>query len=1296
LKYPKVTEMGSYSLKQIAIVKSKNGQGQIRILPKYIKAMKNCELFSHLIVLWRAKGDISGTGKNIGYRGILPVSTGDTARLINISTSNITEVDTKNGLMGFISDSIPSGAIVLDIKAHIPVSDRVKSAVIPDDLSYPMNFIPEEKTGCEKVPFVPNMGKITNPPMETEIDSIGIMKKTDGRTEIRLNQPFAGSLKHLSAYSHARILWWFHRLEGERFRRTLQVNPPYERAPRTGVFATRSPVRPNPLGLTTVRIEKAEVETGTLVVKGFDGFPGTPIIDIVPYIPYFDRVRYFRVPDWFKHWPPFMVDEEALDVANPRILRSSDRRRLVDENIPGHAESVGGPVAQERIEKVQNNEGLEKHDTTKGKRENSIRIIGARQNNLKNMNVSIPHNRLTVITGISGSGKSSLAFDTLYAEGHYRFVKSMSTSARQLADQMEEPDVDQIHGLLPTVAIEQRTAARNPRSTVGSVTDMYGLLRLLFSKVGTRYCPTCARAVEPQSPGELAKLILTAPPGTTVSVAAQEQADNVNDVNVIQDGTGEMKNVSESILQFTVPEADSPELKNKRSELVEDLQRAYDKGNGFLIIRLDGDREYRFCQRNACPYCRSFFFEMNPSMFNSNNPDGMCTHCEGRGKRHEVDPEEVIDKPEQSLLDGASRWFGVLRKMKPTGNWMRAELFAMADIFGIDLETPWNRLPEAFRSKVLYGTGDEVLEWSYDMKTRGRSIGFQRPAQGAINNIKRLLHQTSSPESRKRLLIYTSEKECQECQGEGLSPEARFVKLHDRRFPEISSMTILELHNWLERLVRVLAPGLAIIGEGIIKETLERTRALLNVGLHYLSMSRPLPTLSGGEVQRLRLASQLGNDLNGLIYVLDEPSIGLHPRDNRALLDSLISLRDRGNTVVVVEHDAETMIRADLLIDIGPGAGSLGGEIVSYGSPMEVMEDGNSITGQFLSGKRIISSSSAEDRKEPKAWLALKNVNINNIHELSVDVPLGVFSCITGVSGSGKSSLVIQTLLPVLSGMLSDGRYDRKLCEKIRGEKNIDRIILMDQSPIGRNPRSNPATYTGVFDEIRRIFAGTNKAKEMKYSVSHFSFNSKDGQCRACEGYGKRRIKMNFMPDIWVTCSECAGKRFNPKTLEVKYNERTIPDVLDMDVDEAMDFFRGKKKIERILGTLIDVGMGYIKLGQSAVTLSGGEAQRIKLARELSKGDTGRTMYVLDEPTTGLHFADIENLLKILHRLKEAGNTVIVIEHNLNVIYSADWVIDMGPEGGDEGGRIVAQGAPEDIMDSDVSYTGEFLKRQFG
>ncbi|MEM7534470.1 MAG: excinuclease ABC subunit UvrA [Chloroflexota bacterium] len=946
-----------------------------------------------------------------------------------------------------------------------------------------------------------------------------------------------------------------------------------------------------------------------------------------------------------------------------------------------------------------------------------IIIKGARQHNLKNVDVVIPRHKLVVITGVSGSGKSSLAFDTLYAEGQRRYVESLSAYARQFLGQMEKPLVDQISGLSPAISIEQKTVSRNPRSTVGTITEVMDYLRLLYARAGTPHCPQCGEAVQPQSARQIYTQLLNLPAGTRFQLLApivrkrkgthkdtldQARKDGYTRARI----DGELVDLSTStptlaktkahsislvVDRLIIPEKSDGEF---QSRLIDSVETALKAGEGVLTVDL-GDEELTLSQHNACTTCQISFQPLTPRLFSFNSPIGMCPECNGLGHQLQIDPDRIIAKPHLSLLDGASSWYGNMRK-KGESSWTVNNVIQIANHYGVDLETPWQDLPENFRHIILHGSGGEKLRVSYQNEDGSWSGESYRELHGIIYHINRLFRQTKS-EGRKRFYMqFMSQQPCPVCVGERLCAEARYVTVGGERLPDVSLMTISDAHTWIQGVAAQLNNEQREIVEEVVNEIEQRIQFLLSVGLHYLTLDRPAPTLSGGESQRIRLASQLSCGLVGVLYILDEPSIGLHMRDHRALLDTLVQLRDMGNTVVVIEHDADTMRLADWLIDLGPGAGVMGGELTAVGTPEQVMADPLSVTGAYLSGKQAVSRpESMTAARTPLGWLTVRGARMHNLKGIDVRFPLGLFTCVTGVSGSGKSSLVSKTLHPALSRELHNAQSIPGPHNDIDGLDQINKVINITQDPIGRTPRSNPATYVGAFDEVRKIFAAVPEAKTRGYKSGRFSFNNKDGRCDGCDGHGRKRVEMHFLADVWVTCAVCGGERFNRQTLEITYRGKSIADVLEMDVQEALTFFEAHPKLHRILQTLHDVGLDYIKLGQSALTLSGGEAQRIKLAKELSRLDTGRTVYILDEPTTGLHFADIQRLLDVLHRLVEVGNSVIVIEHNLDVIKNADWLIDLGPEGGEAGGVVVAEGQPEVVAQSIESYTGQFLRREF-
>ncbi|HNT25431.1 MAG TPA: excinuclease ABC subunit UvrA [Anaerolineales bacterium] len=951
-----------------------------------------------------------------------------------------------------------------------------------------------------------------------------------------------------------------------------------------------------------------------------------------------------------------------------------------------------------------------------------IHIRGARQHNLQHIDVTIPRNRFVVITGVSGSGKSSLAFDTLYAEGQRRYVESLSSYARQFMEQMEKPQVDQITGLSPAIAIEQKTLSRNPRSTVGTVTEVLDYLRVLFARLGLPHCPQCGQAVQPQSAQQISGQLASLPPGTHFHLLAPiararkgthmqalrealrqgyARARVNGQIIDLAEGLGKLeldknkKHDVELVVDRLVVPPPGPDLADFRTRLMDSVETGLKAGGGVLMVLAGEDPEFTrllFSEHNACPNCEISFPEMQPAIFSFNSPLGMCPECNGLGVKLQVDPALIITQPHLSLMDGASPWYGDLRK-KGVNRWQIKNLEVIAEAYNADLETPWNELSDEFRHVLLYGAGDRRFRFVYegDHSDVSWHSEVEREAKGIIHHVNRLFRQTRSEGSRRFYMQFMSQQPCPKCQGERLCPEARFVTVGGKRLPELTSHSIGGLYAWINDLPAQLDPEQHQIGDELIAEIRQRLLFIRNVGLHYLTLDRSAPSLSGGEGQRIRLASQIGSGLVGVLYILDEPSIGLHPRDHHALLDTLLHLRNLGNTVVVVEHDAETMRCADWIIDLGPGPGVLGGKLVAAGSPQEIMANPLSLTGRYLSGELAVTAPNGKHRRQPAGHLVLRGACLHNLKHLSVRFPLGLMTCITGVSGSGKSSLISHTLFPALERVLHHAQRVPGPYDGLDGLELVDKVINITQEPIGRNPRSNPGTYVGVMDEIRKVFTGTPEARALGYGPGRFSFNVKGGRCESCAGYGFKRVEMHFLPDVWVTCKECGGKRFNSQTLSITYKDKNIADVLDMDVQQALEFFAYHPSIARILQTLHDVGLDYVKLGQSALTLSGGEAQRVKLAKELSRLATGRTVYILDEPTTGLHFADIQRLLDVLHRLVDAGNTVIVIEHNLDVIKTADWIIDLGPEGGEQGGYVVAEGTPEQVASIKNSDTGSFL-----
>lgn len=938
-------------------------------------------------------------------------------------------------------------------------------------------------------------------------------------------------------------------------------------------------------------------------------------------------------------------------------------------------------------------------------KEDCIRIMGAREHNLKNIDVTIPRNELVVLTGLSGSGKSSLAFDTIYAEGQRRYMESLSSYARQFLGQMEKPDVDQIEGLSPAISIDQKSTNRNPRSTVGTVTEIYDYFRLLYARIGIPHCPECGRVIEKQTVDQMVDRVRLLPEGTKILVLSPvvrgkkgrhekvlERARRAGYVRVRVDGnpydlTEEEieldKNIKHSI-EIIVDRLVVREGMDRR--LADSLENALEIAEGLAQIQVVGGELIQFSQNFVCPDCGISIPEIEPRSFSFNNPFGACPSCAGIGYKMEFDPELMIPDKSKSINDGAIAVLGWQSCMKD-GSWTNATLVGLARKFGFSLDTPWKDLPEKAKDILLNGSPEE-FEIQYKSQSSVSKVAYRITFEGLMENTYRRYKETGE-RMRQEYEQFMRISPCKVCGGKRLKKESLAVTVGGRNIYDVTCLSVRDLLSFVKDLE--LTPQQQMIGEQILKEIRSRVSFLSNVGLDYLSLSRATATLSGGEAQRIRLATQIGSGLVGVCYILDEPSIGLHQRDNDKLLRTLKSLRDMWNTVIVVEHDEDTMRAADYIVDIGPGAGSHGGEVVACGTAEEIMSNPDSLTGQYLAGKRYIPVPAV--RRKPSGWLTVRGAAMNNLKHIDVKIPLGVLCLVTGVSGSGKSSLVNEILYNQLARDLNRARTIAGPHDGIDGEEQLDKVINIDQSPIGRTPRSNPATYTGVFDIIRDLFAGTPDAKAKGYSKGRFSFNVKGGRCEACSGDGIIKIEMHFLPDVYVPCEVCGGKRYNRETLDVKYKGKSIYDVLDMTIEEAVGFFANVPAVRDKIQTLYDVGLGYVKLGQPSTELSGGEAQRIKLAAELSRRSTGKTIYILDEPTTGLHFEDVRKLTQILQKLVEGGNSVVVIEHNLDVIKTADYIIDMGPEGGDGGGTVVACGTPEEIAEAHWSYTGYYVNK---
>ena len=932
----------------------------------------------------------------------------------------------------------------------------------------------------------------------------------------------------------------------------------------------------------------------------------------------------------------------------------------------------------------------------------TIKIRGARTHNLKNISLDLPRNKLIVITGLSGSGKSSLAFDTLYAEGQRRYVESLSAYARQFLERMNKPDVDLIEGLSPAISIEQKSTSHNPRSTVGTVTEIHDYLRLLYARAGEPECPTHAHTLESQTVSEMVDTLLALPIDTKIMLLAPivnsrkgEQQDLFEDLKAQGfirlridgeiyeiDALPKLTKTKKHQVDVVVDRIKiNPEIKQRITESTETALRLAD--GKMIAIEMDINKSHLFSAKFACPLCDYSLEELEPRIFSFNNPMGACPECDGLGNINFFDPKRVVAFPHLSLASGA------IKGWDKRNQFYFQLLQSLSEHYKFDLETVFEDIPEKIQNVILNGSGSEQISFSY-MNERGQINKKMHSFEGILNNLKRRYHETDSGTVRDELAKYLNMQTCPSCEGARLRSEARHVKVGKKNIHEICNTPLKETVHFFESLK--LKGAKKTIAEKIIYEITSRLKFLVNVGLDYLSLSRSAETLSGGEAQRIRLASQIGSGLTGVMYVLDEPSIGLHQRDNDRLLETLKRLRDLGNTVIVVEHDQDAILSADHVVDIGPGAGEHGGYIVAEGTPKMIAKHPKSLTGQYISGRKEIKYKNKRVLPRTLKWLELKGAKGNNLKDVHLKLPIGLLTCVTGVSGSGKSSLINDTLYRAVAHHLYGSHAEPAEHVSIKGLDFFDKVVDVDQSPIGRTPRSNPATYTGLFTPTRELFAQLNESRNRGYGPGRFSFNVKGGRCEACEGDGVIKVEMHFLPDVYVPCDICQGKRYNRETLEIQFKGKNIHEVLSMTVEQAHQFFNAIPAVEKKLRTLIEVGLGYITLGQNATTLSGGEAQRVKLALELSKRDTGTTLYILDEPTTGLHFADIQLLLDVIHKLRDAGNTIVIIEHNLDVIKTADWVIDLGPEGGDGGGEIIAEGTPEEVANNKKSYTGKYLK----
>lgn len=1129
----------------------------IILKPEMSPGLKFLSLYSHVLVFYRTQDELFER------------------------VASIDEVDMAHGLV-FCTFAFPSmmQGSVYDLKPYFPCEDRVKNATYAGDSS-----------------------PVSLPLVKDTLSCIGSVVREEGKFKIVVES--TALLDSLYFCSHVKILWWFDKFDKPEYRRTLQCNPPYEHAPRTGVFASRSPVRPNPLALTTAKI--LHIQNNEVFVSMLDCFDGTPVLGLLAYDPREDCIDSIRTPAWLAHWPEHVNDTEYKD---------------------GHIALVDSPLRSLLTKSTLNHDWLHAESRVQGKRE-ALVVRGARQNNLKNIEISIPYGKITTLTGKSGSGKSSLAFDTIYTECKRRFL---DVSNDNLV--LTKPDFDSFDGALPVVSVSQRSLKRTSRSTVGTLLGSTDLLRVLFSSIGVRHCPDCGNEIIPMT--------------------------------------------KEEIIGFLSPF--SPvQIWDGEANPCDDVHTALKRGKGVCVASVAGLEPIRFQTHEACSHCGRIMFTLSPSLFSPTNPEARCPVCNGLGVQWEVDVDAIVTFPEKSLLDGASPWYGNLRSFKksPNANWMKGEVFALAKERQVDLEKPWKELPEEFKHEVLYGSNGRVVVLNLENSKIGRNGTITRPVEGACTCIKRLFTEQKGATITQSFMKQTT---CSYCQGERLDREGRMVTVAGKRFPQMMEMSLSQLKSWCEDVPSLLTDKEVGFALPLLQKLHNILLRCMELGVGYLTSNRNSDQISGGELQRLKLISQLGEDICGVLYVLDEPTSGLHPRDYQQLIKAIQMLNEKGNTILLVEHNRDLIALSDKVIDLGPGAGDHGGFVIADGSLKEVAMKPESETGRYLSGTLRVNLASA--CSSIPGFVEVKGASLHNVNDVSIAFPKGRITCITGVSGSGKSSLLEGVVYP----SVESGRPVH--CTSVSGA-GFSKVVMVDQLPIGRNPRSIPATYMGIMDSIREVFA-----HQSTLGIGSFSFNTAEGWCENCHGEGV--LKAEFMEDVWVTCPVCGGKRYKKEVLEVRYQEKNIHEVLNLSVEDACLFFSDVPSVKTLLSALCDVGLEYLKLGQNTMTLSGGEAQRLKLAKNLGGADKKNVLYILDEPTNGLHCSDIQHLLQVLRHLSDEGNTIVMVEHSMDVIKNADWIIDLGPEGGEQGGTLIAQGSPEEIEQVAESFTGGILRASHG